>query len=1248
MADDLNIRGSVDIQTSAARRAMNALAREIESYNKLTDKSSASARAQRAGIKQLSDTVNMLTQNLAKAEAAQKKLNATSTGSTVRAPQTSTPVADAGLNVSDRAMSQAAKYRVDQQTELNAKKQQEAAINQRLETESRAALNNARAATESVKQRVALENAAAAAARRSADAAEKHTQQLNGMRYALYDVSRTATVSFAALTALAVAPFAIAVQWERDFANVQRTVGGTSEEIKALKQDFVGLAQTIPESWEELTNIGTLAGQLGIAREQVTAFTGVVAKFSATTDVSTNDAATAFGRLDNILLDSSGNFEGLASSVLRVGVNSVATESQILKISTQIASTAKLAGFTADEVIGLSGALASLGVPPELSRGVITRVFGQISRAISEGGTNLQRFGQLAGTSGTEFAAAWNADAAGTFQQLLAGIKSEGPAAEAAIRSLGITSVRDVPVLLRLANSGTVVADAFRDAAIGMKDASELGDQYAIIASTIDSKIKILGNSLQALGDAVGSGGLPIIGSLLDAINERLAQFTDFANTDAGRWVTSIGLIVVAVGALLSAVVAIGSISLAGYAALITAMVGLQTSAGGAAISFGSMNAMLAATGPLGAKAATAIRLLGTALKAASVIGLVLAFPDVVGWAREGLDTLKGWENTYAATMKRVTEVNSDYASGLSNINADAPIAAVAKMNDFLRGSSRLFANANLSWDASINEVKKLDDQLAQLAANGSVQDLRDKFQELRDATPELTFKQLMDTLPALRDSMTAAGLSFGTGADGAVTLTGAATGTTAAVEQLTEAEEEANQATQDLLDTFASADASFIDIGTIYDSMIEANKKLAQDTADDTLENASDSWQDYFDGFTINVDEYLANLQKMVDAQNNWEKNLLTLKAAGASDEVLSELSKLGVEGAPLVQQFVDGLVNGTGQLDTFTEILGQKGTDATTAFATALQTAGPAFWAEAGKLGDGAVQEIIAKLASGQSTVEQIVKDYNLDLEFGISPVVDPAKQQIAQQTLIDLAKEQGVDYNPSVLEVPSATVQAALDALAKARDAKYSPQTVETAKAAVAAALAELAATRNPLINPVGSSSFSVIENALNDLARDRYTSVIASFRVDGAIPPGIARPPGTYNGGLVGEVHGLPGFAGGGLVGGARAAQRYQDTLVATLRPREFVVQEDAVDHYGKGFFNALNNRALDTSDFMRPVPVAQRRSNGGGPQLVELVASDKALLASRAGSGVAVVTFAPSEAAAAASKGNTSNFKKGGN
>src|SRR5690606_38378564 len=219
------------------------------------------------------------------------------------------------------------------------------------------------------------------------------------LRYALYDVSSTLTIAGAGMLALSGAVLGLATKMDREFADVVRTtevyLDDTGAAARELRAEFDQLFSTMPASWGDLTEIGTLAGQLNIASGSVAEFTKLVAQFAATTDVSVEDSATAFGRLAELLDVAASEFENLGSSILAVGVTPVASESQIINISSEIASMAAGAGSSADQVFGLSSALASLGSQPELSRGVIARVFTNINDAITTGGQELGKFGAL-------------------------------------------------------------------------------------------------------------------------------------------------------------------------------------------------------------------------------------------------------------------------------------------------------------------------------------------------------------------------------------------------------------------------------------------------------------------------------------------------------------------------------------------------------------------------------------------------------------------------------------------------------------------------------------------------------------------------------------------------------------------------------------------------------------------------------------------------------------------------------------
>jgi TP901 family phage tail tape measure protein len=451
---------------------------------------------------------------------------------------------------------------------------------------------------------------------------------LPALRYALYDISNSLKVFSAAALGAAIIPIGLSIKYEREFANVIRTnelVGDSMEAArKKLRDELQTIAQTTPVSWEDVTEVATLAGQLGIAENLITDFTETVVKFSATTNLTVDGAATAFGRLNQLIKGIDGNFNALGSAILAVGVDSVATESEIVNVSTQIASMGNLAGLTAPEIVGLSGAIASLGIKPELARGTITRLFSNIGKSAVQGGFNVAEFGRLTNRTAEEFVSDWQTRPGAVIQDFFAGINNEGPEAERTLRQLGITSVRDIPAILRLAQSSDEVRRLIALSSDEYLFATKVNEQYGIISGTTAEQINRLGQNFQTLGAAIGDSVGPLSG-FFQYLNLVLQGLTTIAQTGPGKFFSGLVLVIALVSGALAALVS----TLFGVIAAKLALNFASKKLGVdlmlvAKAALGSKTA-IDALGTSAAKAGISVGFLGTALKALTVIGLVVA-----------------------------------------------------------------------------------------------------------------------------------------------------------------------------------------------------------------------------------------------------------------------------------------------------------------------------------------------------------------------------------------------------------------------------------------------------------------------------------------------------------------------------------------------------------------------------------------------------------------------------------------------
>jgi hypothetical protein len=130
------------------------------------------------------------------------------------------------------------------------------------------------------------------------------------------------------LAGLAAVAAKAAISFESSFAGVRKTVDATEGQFKELEQGFRNLAKTMPLSVNEINRVAEAAGQLGIGRTEILAFTQTMVKLGATTNLSAEEAATGMAQFANALGQPKINAEQLASALVALGNNGASTEKQ--------------------------------------------------------------------------------------------------------------------------------------------------------------------------------------------------------------------------------------------------------------------------------------------------------------------------------------------------------------------------------------------------------------------------------------------------------------------------------------------------------------------------------------------------------------------------------------------------------------------------------------------------------------------------------------------------------------------------------------------------------------------------------------------------------------------------------------------------------------------------------------------------------------------------------------------------------
>ncbi|ALJ19578.1 phage tail tape measure protein [Microbacterium sp. No. 7] len=561
------------------------------------------------------------------------------------------------------------------------------------------------------------------------DEASRKTQKfsqgdLPALRYALYDVASTATITSAAIVGIGTVATMTFAKYESAFTNVERTLEPGSIAVERLRGELVQMAREIPLAFEDIAAIATLGNQLGVPADQLREFTELVAKFSTVSGMSADASARAFGKLQNILgLETVEEMSRMASAIELVGVSSAATDEEIIALAQRLGSTATRAGFTMDQIIGLSGALGSLGVAPERAQGVFETYFDSINGALAEGGEQAQAFSVITGRSIEDLnKAVRSGDGFAVFQDFIAGLQgADTVELSTALDTLGLSGLRANEVIGRISQRMPLLQESFNIAAQGASENTELNRQYALILDDLASKWQLFVNSLAGFGAAVGGQVAPAIITLLDGATALLNTLADFANSPLGGFLVSIIAWVGGAVAAFSGLIGIMALAGASVAALSTAIAGLSTTAMGSRIiaiatsiglikpaADGSTRSVLSLRG--------ALKLLG----AATVVGAALQFVvevllDLYSAGNTAIDVLVNVAQAAIWVQQQISN-----AFSLIGVNLPNGLAKASKELENFRSS------AKKEWKNFASDMGWLDDALE--STSDSAWDAGDAF----------------------------------------------------------------------------------------------------------------------------------------------------------------------------------------------------------------------------------------------------------------------------------------------------------------------------------------------------------------------------------------------------------------------------------------------------------------------------------------------------------------------------------------
>lgn len=567
----------------------------------------------------------------------------------------------------------------------------------------------------------------------------------------------TASAAFAAIgQALAAAGIAAALkeiveyysicieasmEFESAMTGVAKTTDLSDEELQALAEQIKALSTEIPVTTTELAGLGEVAGQLGIAKENLLDFSTVMAMLATATTMTAEEGATLLAQFANITRMDPSYYSNLASAIVALGNNYATTEQKITEMAQGIAASASLAGMSEADMVALAAAVTSLGIETQAGSTSMSRLISTLMTAV-ETGEDLEEFASIANMTAEEFTRLWGTNAVQALQAFVVGLNDterNGKSATVALTELGITEARMQRMILSLANSGDLLNRTLETANQAWSENTALVNEAEKRYATTQSKLTMMQSAYNNLKIAIGDSFTPALSGLYGVATDVLNSITGFVekNPELVQAITSIGAVLLSATGILM-----------GYAAALKIVKALQlgvilTSPAGIAI--GAIAGVAALTAGIVALASAIkdeedeIRSLTAASreqyyqlqdlnkeyeKAVEIYGdtsyeaqqLKWRIEDLTEEYESGRQTIEEYKAAHESLMNSYEEMTSSHFEAYTEIEKEhrSTLALIAKLEELTATTDSAAENQQ----AILSIIEALNEQVPELALN--------------------------------------------------------------------------------------------------------------------------------------------------------------------------------------------------------------------------------------------------------------------------------------------------------------------------------------------------------------------------------------------------------------------------------------------------------------------------------------------------------------------------------------------------
>lgn len=510
-----------------------------------------------------------------------------------------------------------------------------------------------------------------------------------------------------------------AVQFDTAMANVRKTTNMSNEQIEKLARSAQNLSTKQPVTAETLLNIEALGAQLGVAHSKLESFAEVVSGLDIATNMDFETAGKQMAQFANITQMSQDQFKNYGSTIVDLGNHLATTESDISNMALRLAGAGTAAKFSQADILGMSGAMSSLGIRAEAGGSAMTRIIQDISKNVAKGSDTVEEYARVAGMSADQFASAWKSSPMEALEALVEGLKRTSDSGEdmnVTLEKLGINNIRNSDTMRRLAGAGDLLRNSVDRANNAWKQNTALQNEVDQRNESLASRLQVLKNKVDSIAISIGRPLVNAVISALEACDPLIQGVGDladaFSKMDTGQqqFVLAMVGIAAAAGPVLTVLGKLGQ----GIGTAVTAV-------GKGAQDFGVWKDALVTTDGAQMRAYASADMLSTKMGIAG---------NAAAKAAGGADKyVAAWQGYYQ-TSQRVVDLEGKYATAVTKSSTAADKAKTAV--DKYKEAAKLAASADEEGKAAATEYADTLKTKAD-AANRAAKASADSVKSIKD-----------------------------------------------------------------------------------------------------------------------------------------------------------------------------------------------------------------------------------------------------------------------------------------------------------------------------------------------------------------------------------------------------------------------------------------------------------------------------------------------------------------------------------